>query len=102
MWRKGSTRKISLKDMIEDLKENGIMVRRASLLQGPYCQRKRWLIPVEGHVVRLGIDRIVLKMVTGKSSGRRPLRRPRLRGEGSKEMNASVRSWIDLILNRDF
>ena len=47
-----------------------------------------------------------MKILTGKSTGKIPLGRPRLRWEGSitmdfKEMGIYTRNWVDTVQGRD-
>jgi hypothetical protein len=54
-----------------------------------------------GHVARMEGGRIAFKILTGKPTGKRPLRRPRHRWEDNirmeiEEMGINMRNWVDL------
>ena len=65
-------------------------------------RRMRWA----GHVARMGERRGVYRFLVGKSEGKRPLGRPRLRWEDNNKMDlqdvgCEVMDWIDLAQDRD-
>jgi hypothetical protein len=67
-------------------------------------RRMRWA----GHVVRMGQEREVYKVLVGKSEGKRPLGRPRRRWEDGVRMNLRETGlggtgvdWIRLAQDRD-
>jgi hypothetical protein len=65
-------------------------------------RRRRW----EGHVAHMGEKRNAYKILVGKSEGKRPLGRPRLRWEDNikldlREIGWSGVDWIDLAQVRD-
>jgi hypothetical protein len=65
-------------------------------------RRMRWA----GHVVRMGEERKVYKVLVGNSEGRRPLGRPRLRWEDGVRMDLRETGlggvdWIRLAQDRD-
>ena len=60
------------------------------------CRRLRWA----GHVARMEERRSAFKILTGKPTGNRPLRRPRCRWEGNirmylKEIGSNTRNLVD-------
>ena len=60
-------------------------------------RRLRWA----GHVARMEEGRNVIKILSSKPTGKRPLRRPRHRWEDNyrmnlKEMGISTKNWVDL------
>ena len=65
-------------------------------------RRMRWA----GHVARVGERRGVYRILVGKPEGRRPLGRPRRRGEDNikmdlQEMTYGDMDWIKLAQDRD-
>jgi hypothetical protein len=59
-----------------------------------------------GHVARMGEDRIVYKLLVGKPEGKRPLGRPKSRGEDRIKVDVGNTGWegvkwIQLAQNRD-
>ena len=65
--------------------------------------RLRWA----GHVARIEEVRSAFKALIGKPTGKRPLRRPRLRWEVNirmdlKEMGINSRNWVDSAQNGDY
>ena len=65
-------------------------------------RRMRWA----GHVVRMGEERGVYRVLVGKSEGRRPLGRPRRRWVDNtrtdlQEMGCGYMDWIGLAQDRD-
>jgi hypothetical protein len=58
-----------------------------------------------GHVVHMGQERKVYKVLVGKPEGKRPLGRPRLRREDGKRMDLRETgggvNWILLAWDRD-
>jgi hypothetical protein len=65
-------------------------------------RRMRWA----GHVVRMGEDRGVHRMLVGKSEGKRPLGRLRRRWEDNikmdlQEVGWSLGDWMELAQDRD-
>ena len=66
-------------------------------------RRLRWV----GHVARMEECRSAFKILTGKPTGKRPLRRPRRRWEDNirmdlEEINISARNWGDSAQDRDY
>ena len=66
-------------------------------------RRLRWA----GHVARMDEGRSAFKILTGKSTGKRPLARPRRKSEDNirmdfKEIGISTRNWVDLTQNMDY
>ena len=64
-------------------------------------RRLRWT----GHVVRMKEGRSAFKILAGKSTGKRPIRRPRRRWENIiriylKEIVVNTRSWVDWAQDR--
>jgi len=65
-------------------------------------RRMRWA----GHVARMDEERGVYRVLVGKSEGRRPLRRPRLRCVDNirmdlQEVGCGYMDWIGLAQDRD-
>ena len=65
-------------------------------------RRMRWA----GHVVRMGEDRGVHRVLVGKPEGKRPLGRPRLRWEDNikidlQEVGGGCGDWMELAQDRD-
>ena len=65
--------------------------------------RLRWA----GQVVRMEDCRSAFKILTGTSTGKRPLGRPRRRWEDNitmdlKEISINKRNWVDLAQDRDY
>jgi len=65
-------------------------------------RRMRWA----GHVVRMGEKRGLYRVLVGKTEGKRPLGRPRRRGEDNikmdlQEVGCGVVEWIELAEDRD-
>jgi len=60
-----------------------------------------------GHVAQMGERRGVYRVLMGKPEGKRPLGRPRRRGEGNNKMDLQVvggcggMQWIELARDRD-
>ena len=60
-----------------------------------------------GHVVRIEEGRSAFKILTGKPTGRRPLRRPRRRWEDNnrlylEEIGINAENWVDSAQDRDY
>ena len=60
-------------------------------------RRMRWA----GHVARMGEERVVYRVLVGKSEGRRPLRRPKRRWVDNikmvpQEVGCGYMDWIGL------
>jgi len=64
-------------------------------------RRMKWA----GHVVRMGEERGVYRVLVGKPDGRRPLRRPRRRWVDIRmdlqEVGCGYMDWIGLVQDRD-
>jgi hypothetical protein len=65
-------------------------------------RRLRWA----GHVVRMGEERGVHRLLVGKPEGKRPLGRPRRRWEDNikmdlKEVGVGCGDWIESAQHRD-
>jgi hypothetical protein len=65
-------------------------------------RRMRWA----GHVARMGERRGVYRVLVGKSEGKRPLGRPKLRWEDNinmdlQEVGSGGMGWIELAQDRD-
>jgi hypothetical protein len=66
-------------------------------------RRMRWA----GHVARMGDDRGVYSVLVGKPEGKRPLGRPRRRGEDNVKMDLQEvgrggrGDWMELAQDRD-
>ena len=65
-------------------------------------RRMRWA----GHVVRMGEERVVYRVLVGKPEGRRPLGRPRCRWVDNirmdlLEVGCGYMDWIGLAQDRD-
>ena len=65
-------------------------------------RRMRWA----GHVVHMGEDRGVHRVLVGKPEGKRPLRRPRRRWEDNikidlQEVGGGRGDWMELAQDRD-
>ena len=65
-------------------------------------RQMRWA----GHVVRMGEDRVVHRVLVGKPEGKRPLGRPRRRWENNikmdlQEVGGGRGDWIELAKDRD-
>ena len=66
-------------------------------------RKLRWA----GHIARTQDGRIAIKNLTGKSTGKRPIRRSRRRWEDNirmnlKEISINTRNWVDLAQDRDY
>ena len=66
-------------------------------------KRLRWV----GHVARMEEDRSVFKILTGRSTGKRPLGRPRRKWKGNirmniKEIGINTRNWVDSAQERGY
>ena len=66
-------------------------------------RRLRWA----SHVARMEEGRSALKILTGTSTGERPLGRPRRRWEGNirmdlEEIGINVGNWVDSSQDRDY
>ena len=66
-------------------------------------RRLRWA----GHVARIEEGKSVVKMLTGKSTGMRPLGRPRRRWDDNikmdlKQVGINTRNWVDSAQDRDY
>ena len=66
-------------------------------------RRLRWA----GHVARMEGGRSVFKIVTGKPTGKRPLRRPRRRWEDNSRMDLekigiNAEDWVDPDWDRNY
>ena len=60
-----------------------------------------------GHVARMEEGRSAFKILTGKPTGKRPLRRPRRRWEDSirmdlEEIDINVVNWVDSAQDRNY
>ena len=65
-------------------------------------RRMKWA----GHVVRMGEDRVVHRVLVGKPEGKRPLGRPRRRWEDNitmdlQEVGGGRGDWMELAQDRD-
>jgi hypothetical protein len=65
-------------------------------------RRMRWA----GHVARMGEDRVVHRVLVGKTEGKRPLGRPRRRWEYNitmdlQEVGGGHGDWMELAQDRD-
>jgi hypothetical protein len=63
----------------------------------------RW----EGHVAKMEESRSAFKILTGKSTGKKPLGTPRSRWEDNiridlKEIGINTRNWVDSAQDRDY
>ena len=59
------------------------------------------------HVAGIEEGRTAFKILTGKPTGKRPLRRPRNRWEnnirmGLKEIGVNTKNWVDSAQDRDY
>ena len=63
-------------------------------------RRLRWA----GHVARMEEGRSAFKIVTGKPTGKRPLRRPRHRWEDNLriDLGISAGNWVDSAQDRNY
>ena len=66
-------------------------------------RRLRWA----GHVARMEEGRSASKILTGKSTGKRPLGRPRRRWEDNiridlEEISINAGNWVDSAQDRDY
>ena len=66
-------------------------------------RRLRWT----EHVARMAESRSALKILTGKSTGKRPLGRPRRRWEDNirmdlEEIGVNAGNWVDSTQDRDY
>jgi len=73
-----------------------------NILRVVESRRMRWA----GHVVRMGEDRGVHRLLVGKPEGKRPLGRPRRRWEDNikmylQEVGGSRGDWMELAQDRD-
>jgi hypothetical protein len=68
-----------------------------SIVQVVKSRGMRWV----GHVVRMGEERGVHRVLMGKPNGKRPLERPRCRWEDNIKMDVDVRGgrgdWMELV-----
>ena len=60
-----------------------------------------------GHVARIEEERSAFKILTGKSTGKRPLERPRHRREGNIRMDLegidiNAGNWVDSAQDRNY
>jgi hypothetical protein len=57
---------------------------------------------MEGHVARMGEERVVHRVLVGNPVGKRPLGRPRCRWEDNiKEIGGGDGDWLELAQDRD-
>ena len=73
-----------------------------SIVQVIKSRRVRWA----GHVARIGVRRIVYRLLVGKPERKRPLRIPRHRWEDNikmdlQEVGGGSMGWIELAHDRD-
>jgi hypothetical protein len=73
-----------------------------NIVQVVKSRRMRWA----GHVVRMGEDRVVHRVVVGKPEGKMPLGRPRRRWEDNikmdlQEVGGGRGDWMELALDMD-
>ena len=66
-------------------------------------RRLRWV----GHVTKMEEGRSAFKILTGKPTGKRPLGRPRCRGEDNirmdlEEIGINAGNWVDSAQDRDY
>ena len=79
------------------------MYRSPNIVRVIKSRRLKWA----SHVARMEEGRCAFKILTGTPSGKRPLRRPRRRWEGTirmdiKEIGINTRKWVDLAQVKDY
>ena len=77
------------------------MYRSPNIVRVIKSTRLRWA----GHVARMEESRSAFKILTGRSIGKRPLERPRLRWENNirmdlEEISSNTRTWDDSAQDR--
>ena len=78
------------------------MYRSPNIVRVIKSKRLRWV----GHVARMEGGRSAFKILIGKLTGKRPLRRPKRRCEENirmdhKEIGVNTRNWVDSAQDRD-
>ena len=79
------------------------MHRSPNIVRVIKSRRPRWA----GHVARMEESRSAFKILTGKSTGKRPLGRPRHRWEGNirmdlEEIGVNAGNWVDSAQDRNY
>ena len=79
------------------------LYRSANIVRVIKSRRLRWA----GHVARMEEGRCAFKILTGKSTGKRPLGRPRRRWEDNirmdlEEIGINADNWVDSAQDRNY
>ena len=79
------------------------MYRSPNIARVIKSRRLRWA----GHVARMEEGRSAFKILTGKPTGKRPLRRPRRRWEDNismdlEEISIKAWNWVDFFQDRNY
>jgi hypothetical protein len=79
------------------------LYRSPNIVKVIKSRKLRWA----GHIARMEEARSAFKILTGKPTGKRPLRRPRRRWEDNirmdlKEIGTNTRNWVVSAQDRDY
>ena len=73
------------------------LFRSPNIIKVIECRRLRWA----GHVARMEEGRSAFKILTDKSTGKRPLGRPRRRID-LEGIGINAGNWVDSVQDRDY